>query len=149
MALSKVTIVIAFCSALGFASPLAYAQKIYWTSNGIGDHKIMRSDLDGTNIEEFLTGIQPVALTVDPVNGKLYWTGHIDVGPGVRIGPRIGAGTCVSTQRTFTAGRSPASRKPDRGETGPTSKESPSGPLDSSELHHRPDQSYSAGGSPS
>ena len=78
MARSKVALVIAFCSALGFASSLADAQKIYWTSNGIGDHKIVRSDLDGSNIEEFLTQVGPIALTVDPVNGKLYWTGSND-----------------------------------------------------------------------
>ena len=78
MARSKVALVIAFCSALGFASSLADAQKIYWTSNGIGDHKIVRSDLDGSNIEEFLTQVVPRALTVDPVNAKLYWTGSND-----------------------------------------------------------------------
>lgn len=79
MAHSKLAIVIAFCSAFGFASSFADAQKIYWTSNGIGDHKIVRSDLDGSNIEEFLTQVGPIALTIDPVNGKLYWTGSNDV----------------------------------------------------------------------
>ena len=85
MTRTKTALAIAFYSALGFASPFADAQKIYWTSNGIGDHKIMRSDLDGSHIEEFLTQVHPVAMTVDPVNGKLYWTGRNDVIPFARL----------------------------------------------------------------
>ena len=47
--------------------------KIYWAIPG--QHKIQRSNLDGTTVEDFLTMAgRPLALAVDSTGGKLYWS---------------------------------------------------------------------------
>ncbi|MFQ5411059.1 MAG: hypothetical protein ACE5EC_02140 [Phycisphaerae bacterium] len=54
--------------------------KIYWGENYIEDGvlsgRIKRSDLDGSNVEELLSGseVVPLALEIDPVAEKVYWT---------------------------------------------------------------------------
>lgn len=45
-------------------------RKLYWVDAG----EIYRSDLDGTNIENPI-GSLALTLALDPVRGKLYWTG--------------------------------------------------------------------------
>ena len=49
--------------------------KIYWTSFG-DDGSIQRANLDGSNVEDIIaTGLSmPWGLTIDNVNGKIYWT---------------------------------------------------------------------------
>ena len=44
--------------------------KIYWT-NG---HKIQRADGDGANVEDLVTFGSPRGVTVDVLEGKIYWT---------------------------------------------------------------------------
>ena len=56
--------------------------KIYWTDAGIdagidtgGTGKIQRANLDGTNIENVLTGLHtPIDIALDFSGGKMYWT---------------------------------------------------------------------------
>lgn len=55
----------------------AVHQKVYWTDlEGYldGNGEILRSNLDGSNVETILTGIDEAAgIAIDPVRGKLYW----------------------------------------------------------------------------
>ena len=49
------------------------AKKVYWTDDVA--NKIQRSDEDGNNVEDVITGLdRPRGLDIDAVNGKLYWT---------------------------------------------------------------------------
>ena len=56
--------------------------KIYWTVRELnsGTYKIQRANLDGSNIETLLTGLdyRPRDLALDVDRGKIYWT-EIDV----------------------------------------------------------------------
>ena len=46
---------------------------MYWVD--ISANKIQRANLDGTNIQDILTGLnRPVSLDLDITNGKMYWT---------------------------------------------------------------------------
>ena len=45
-----------------------------------GAGKIQRANLDGSNVEEIVTGLSnPAGIAVDGLNGKMYWT---DAGAG-------------------------------------------------------------------
>lgn len=56
--------------------------KVYWTdadsfqtNHGGFSGQIRRANLDGTNVENLVTGlVHPAGLVIDPVDGKLYWT---------------------------------------------------------------------------
>ena len=49
------------------------AGKMYWTDSGTD--KIQRSNLDGTNIEDLVTGLTDLrGIAIDGGNGKMYWT---------------------------------------------------------------------------
>ena len=51
--------------------------KMYWTDEGQTDErgKIKRSNLDGTGVEDLLTGLKrPFGLALDVSGGKMYWT---------------------------------------------------------------------------
>ncbi len=51
----------------------ADGQKIYWTDRSAG--KIQRANLDGSNVEDILTGLSaPTGIDVDVETDKLYWT---------------------------------------------------------------------------
>lgn len=55
------------------AVPPAPPKKVYWTDDTA--NKIQRSDEDGSNVEDVITGLnRPTGLDIDTVNGKLYWT---------------------------------------------------------------------------
>ena len=46
--------------------------RIYWTDWTI--NKIQRADLDGSDVEDLVTGLgQPEGIALDVVNGKMYW----------------------------------------------------------------------------
>ena len=45
---------------------------IFWTDNGT--EKIQRANLDGSNIEDLVTGRSPFGIALDVVGGKMYWT---------------------------------------------------------------------------
>ncbi len=52
--------------------------KIYWTDDQA--NKIQRSDGDGSNVEDVLTGLNaPIGLDIDTVNGKIYWTNRLQI----------------------------------------------------------------------
>ena len=57
-----------------FTLPLSVtAQKMYWTDEATG--KIQRANLDGSNIEDFVTGlITPESMALDVAGGRVYWT---------------------------------------------------------------------------
>lgn len=47
--------------------------KIYWTDSGTG--KIQRANLDGSNIEDLITGLsEPSGIALDQTSNKMYWT---------------------------------------------------------------------------
>lgn len=46
------------------------ANKIYWTESG----KIRQANLDGSGMQDIITEGQPVGVTLDNINGKIYWT---------------------------------------------------------------------------
>ena len=47
--------------------------KIYWTDQGT--RRIRRAELDGTEVEDLVTGLgNPVGLAMDVGEGKIYWT---------------------------------------------------------------------------
>ena len=58
------------------------ARKVYWTDSSYGHGAIARANLDGSGEIEYLIGegspnppaIAPIAITVDPYAGKMYWT---------------------------------------------------------------------------
>jgi hypothetical protein len=50
------------------------AGKVYFTDNYSAVQKIQRMNLDGTNPEDVLTGIQAVAIALDVGGGKVYYT---------------------------------------------------------------------------
>ena len=76
-----------FVGSFGKAAPAPEAMgKIYWTDSGTGgdnplqDDKIQRANLDGSEIEDIITGLQsPRGITLDVPNGKMYWA---DLGAG-------------------------------------------------------------------
>ncbi len=54
------------------------AKKLYWTDDVT--NKIQRSDEDGSNIEDVITGLnRPTGLDIDTVNGKIYWTNNLQI----------------------------------------------------------------------
>jgi DNA-binding beta-propeller fold protein YncE len=46
--------------------------KIYWTSEEIG--KIQRAGMDGTDIEDIVTGVYSESIALDEEAGKIYWS---------------------------------------------------------------------------
>jgi hypothetical protein len=54
-------------------SSIAGAEKMYWTDSGT--QKIQRANLDGTGVEDLLTGLVDLSgLALDVGGGKMYWT---------------------------------------------------------------------------
>ncbi len=54
-------------------------RKIYWTNSF--HHRVSRANLDGTDIEHLVTGLQsPEGIALDPVNGKMYWSEFLGQG---------------------------------------------------------------------
>ena len=46
---------------------------MYWTDSGT--EKIQRANLDGSNIEDIVTGVEaPRGIALDVAGGKMYWT---------------------------------------------------------------------------
>lgn len=77
----KIIILTTFAFAFGFGVPRTDAQKMYWTvpgsfgAPGTGDGKIQRANLDGSDIEDLLTGlISPQGIAIDLASEKIYWT---------------------------------------------------------------------------
>ena len=55
--------------------------KMYWADNQA--FKIQRADLDGSNVENLVTGLSaPIGVAVDGAGGKVYWT---DAGSAKKI----------------------------------------------------------------
>ncbi len=58
-----------------FESGAVKIDKLYWSDQGTG--KIQRSNLDGTDVQDLVTGLgmsNGIGLFVDTGSGKLYWT---------------------------------------------------------------------------
>jgi parallel beta-helix repeat protein len=50
----------------------AHAQKMYWAEQG--PDSISRANIDGTGVEELVTGLSfPVGIALDGAGGKMYW----------------------------------------------------------------------------
>jgi len=78
-----------FCTAGGNLAIDSVKKKLYWTtlycsdnscstpSSHLGD--ILRSDLDGSNIEIVVTAVgRPSSIQVDPIGKKIYWTDYVN-----------------------------------------------------------------------
>jgi hypothetical protein len=63
-----------FCGlCLLFTQALQAQNKMYWTDPGT--HKIQRANLDGTSVEDLVTGFgDPLGIALDLAAGKMYWT---------------------------------------------------------------------------
>jgi DNA-binding beta-propeller fold protein YncE len=48
--------------------------KVYFTDNNSSVKKIYRMNLDGTSLEEVLTGVQAISIVLDVDGGKMYFT---------------------------------------------------------------------------
>ena len=56
----------------------APGDKLYWSDGGAG--KIQRSDLDGSSVEDILTGLPgPGDIAIDPYAGKIYFTSGLGI----------------------------------------------------------------------
>lgn len=62
---------------LGIAVSAANAQKMYWGESGAG--KIRRANLDGTNVEDLISGLVFPAIAIDEGARKMYWTTGADI----------------------------------------------------------------------
>ena len=75
-----------FCIAGAELAIDSVEKKLYWTtaycsdttcSRGLGD--IMKSNLDGSNIETVLVAVgRPSSIQVDPIVKKIYWTDYVN-----------------------------------------------------------------------
>ena len=46
-----------------------------YTGQTRGTHKIQRANLDGTNVQDIVTGLdEPIGIALDVAGGKIYWT---------------------------------------------------------------------------
>jgi DNA-binding beta-propeller fold protein YncE len=52
--------------------------KVYFTDNHIGVAKIQRMNLDGSGLEDVMTGVRAVSIILDVDNGKMYYTTNDD-----------------------------------------------------------------------
>ena len=64
------------CNGNGVPDDIELAGKIYWTDRGLD--RIHRANLNGTNVEELVTGLSnPVGIALDPAAGKMYWADSV------------------------------------------------------------------------
>lgn len=57
---------------------LATPVKMYWTD--FAANKIQRANLDGSNVEDLITGLpHPSGFSLDPIGGKMYFTGDVGI----------------------------------------------------------------------
>ncbi|MEZ4386071.1 MAG: hypothetical protein R3D98_00555 [Candidatus Krumholzibacteriia bacterium] len=76
------------------------AAKIYWANRSAG--LIERADLDGSDRETVVSGINPVGLALDAAGGKIYWTDYTYNNPTIRRADLDG--TDAQVLHTCTAG---------------------------------------------
>ena len=52
------------------------AGKIYWTDQLVTSKSVQRANLDGSNLEDVISGAAglPMGVAIDGYNEKLYWT---------------------------------------------------------------------------
>jgi len=71
--MSFILLIIFFSLLLGCPPPDGDNPKMYWTDGDTG--KIQRANLDGSSIEELVTGLTtPRGIALDVSGGKMYWT---------------------------------------------------------------------------
>ena len=52
------------------------AGKMYWTESGItGTEKTKRANLDGSEVEDLVEGLDMRDIALDVAAGKMYWVG--------------------------------------------------------------------------
>ena len=60
------------CNGNGVPDHIDLAGKMYWTD--VNTDKIQRANLDGTGVEDLVTGLSsPVGIALDLPGGKMYW----------------------------------------------------------------------------
>lgn len=78
-----------FCAAGGSLAIDSVKKKLYWTTAYCSDNSclspatylgdILRSDLDGSNIEVVVAAVgRPSSIQVDPIGKKIYWTDYVN-----------------------------------------------------------------------
>ena len=66
-------IVLLLVLTFNLTTSFAQTNHIYWAD--AGTNKIQRANLDGTNVQDILTGFgRPTGITLDISSGKIYWT---------------------------------------------------------------------------
>ena len=66
-------IIIAVLILVATAIANADIQKLYWANSKTG--KILRANLDGSEVEDVISGLNtPWDIALDPDGGKIYWT---------------------------------------------------------------------------
>ena len=75
-----ILLLLAFAVAIAVSTQSAAGapgDKLYWTDPVAG--KIQRADLDGSNIEDVLTGFDVFDIEIDNAGAKMYWSGGGDI----------------------------------------------------------------------
>ena len=60
------------CSA-GVRVTVSVSSKMYWADYGNGSRSIRRANLDGSNAEDVVTGVDAYSIALDVSGGKIYW----------------------------------------------------------------------------
>ena len=73
MTTTKILIILVLALVLAIANAANAESKMYWAGAGTTD-KIQRANLDGTGIEDLVTGLDsPQGIALDIASGKMYW----------------------------------------------------------------------------
>ena len=59
----------------GSPPPTPTGNLMYWSD--VGTNKIQRANLDGTNVQDLVTGVKAWGIALDVQGGKMYWTNDI------------------------------------------------------------------------
>jgi len=60
---------------VAIVAPSSFAQTMLFAGNGNGSDPVYRANLDGSNLQQVVTGLGgPQDIEVEPVGGKVYWT---------------------------------------------------------------------------
>jgi streptogramin lyase len=78
--------------------------KIYFTDNHSTVAKIQRMNLDGTGLEDVLTGVQAISIALDRYGGKIYYTTEAGAGTDYSVKRANTDGTAVETLHTSATG---------------------------------------------
>ena len=69
-----------FVLLIGVTISDAQVHYMYWADHGNGTNQIRRANLDGTNVQDIVTGFgRPVGIALDLPGDKIYWTDRDNV----------------------------------------------------------------------